>query len=204
MSLRAALLARAGTMRRCLTIWLVFLASPALALLDGKTGFGIDPPEPFAVRREATDATEVSFAITSRTGKPEADPKSKFLCRARLTKHNNWVGAPQLALDDPAQRSARKRNLRAVFDGFFQSGGEADFVFRGVPGTEFTATDIARPEVHLHFSVIDLSTGRVTLNCTTVAGDFGSAAAQFRAIRASLSLPHAGKLQKPSTSKVLR
>ena len=165
-------------------------ATGALALVDAASGFGVRLQAPFTGKLAEKDATEVRFAISSRTGKPEADPREKDneLCRLRLDRAMRWAGAPQPALNRPDQINARQANLRGLA-ALFDIEGEAAFTHRGVPGLELDMRDKTDKGTTLSASYIDVPQGRVSLTCVTTAGDVEGARRVFRALRAKIILP---------------
>jgi hypothetical protein len=182
---------------RLLPILLLFAAlSPSAAhafSTDPATGFGIRPPAPF-VAEQTTNRRQfdVGVGIKSTTGAPPTAGPTPYVCEAgfKAAAQNNGLSREEINafMDKPEWVSVARATMELVF----KITSQQRFTLEGYRGIEFRAQPKEGPgaeNVRMHISIVETARGRSSLFCVTEKAAFAKALPQFRAIRATISLP---------------
>ncbi len=170
----------------------IALISPAFALTDEMTGFGVDPPAPYVASLTSHPAHDMTIAVDSTTGKPSLVGTSKHLCGVSLkaTPANSDYSQAQLneGVDLPEWREAARnvvRNLGPI-------DRESVFALNKARGVEYVVHSDKGPDagnVTLFLSIIETPRGRVSMSCATTREGFETAREDFKTIRSKITLP---------------
>lgn len=181
---------RAG---RCVVV-AAALALPfaALAFEDAATGLRMNPPPPFVARRVDVDpGVDVRVRITSTSGLPvSVNDETGAVCmvnfiRRRSPEPTSREKLNAMAADPRWQQMAKDALSRQAFDiQRFEV-----FSLQGYRGLEMQGQFKYNPRVRNFISRIGSVMGSTLITCTATTADFDEARPQFRAIRASITLP---------------
>jgi hypothetical protein len=171
------------------------LLAPVMAqaqFADPSTGFAIAPPAGFSTQPTTRRQFDVGVGIAAISGTPGAAGTSAFVCEAgfKAAAANNQLTVAEInaLIDKPEWRKL----IRSTFELIGTVTAERRFTQEGYRGIELQVTPKAGPDaanVRMVVSMIETARGRTTLLCNTTRKDIGKGLPQFRAIRASLTLP---------------
>lgn len=167
------------------------MLSPARALTDPHTGFGIEPPAPFTVEVSPAQAEDLAFSLRSSTGAPPA-AGTGALCRTGLKLSPPGRPADQAALNARIDSKTVREDMRKPLKPRYTLEAENEFELKGARGVEFIGIPKAGPnadQVRVVLSFIDTPKGRISLVCATPATSLDAALPAFSLIRSSISLP---------------
>lgn len=171
----------------------VMLASavPARAQYSA-SGFAIAPPAPFVTAPVKNPRFDVGAGFNSRTGKPAKAGTSANLCEAgfKFAAANNALSREQI--NGLMTSPERVKQMRSAIEMLFAISSQTPFTLQGHNGLEFIGTPRMGPgaaEARIFISMIETQAGRMTMVCSTTAADIGTATHQFRAIRATITMP---------------
>jgi hypothetical protein len=163
---------------------------PALAagFVDDKSGFAVDPPQPFIVAPAKTQTYDVAVIVNSLTGKPSLGAGDSFLCQVGYKSQPDNTDFAQEEINQQVEQPAWLDNAAAALSQRFSVTGRATFVLNGAMGIELIA--LPKDTAHsagMFISMIDTPSGRTTLNCATRPEELDSAVKQFRLIRSGVT-----------------
>ncbi len=166
---------------------------PALAeFSDPSTGFAIRPPAGFTTQQTTRRQFDVGVGITSTTGVPAAAGTSAFVCeggfKAAATNNDLTQAEINALVDKPEWRKL----IRSTFELIGTVKAERRFTQEGYRGVELQVTPKAGPDaanVRMVVAMVETAKGRTTVLCVTTLKDLAKGLPQFRAIRASITLP---------------
>ena len=183
---------RAATLLLLTLPLLVGLAAPVLAIPfeDPKTGFKVDPPEPFDVLPAKSQTYDIAVVINSRSGSPAPGAGDSYLCQVGYKALPDNAGFAQEDINLQVQQPQWLDGAAAQLAQSFDVTGKSTFMLGGATGIEL----IGKPRDPAHaagvfVSMVDTPAGRTTLNCATPADQLDTAVNAFRLIRASITLP---------------
>ncbi len=173
----------------------LLLSQPASArapFLDPATGFGIAPPAPFVAEPTSRRQFDVGVGIKSATGSPAPAGVAPYLCETgfKAAPQNNALTRSEInaQMDRPEWANL----ARATIELAFAVTAQQRFTLQGFRGLEFRGAPKAGPgheEARMFMSMVETPKGRVTMVCVTERNGFARALPQFRALRATLTLP---------------
>lgn len=168
---------------------------PAHAVLAQKynaSGFSIAPPPPFTTTPSNNGRFDVGAGFNSGTGKPAKAGNSANLCEAgfKFAAANNGLTRNQI--NTLMTTPERIKQIRAAIEIMFVISSQTSFILQGHQGLEFIGTPRMGPgaaDARVFLAMIETSAGRMTMVCSTTAADIGTATAQFRNIRTTITMP---------------
>lgn len=167
------------------------LLSPARALTDPHTGFGIEPPAPFTVEVSPPQGEDLAFSLRSSTGAPPA-AGTGALCRVGLKLPVPGLPADQAAFNARIDDKKVREEIRKPLKPRYSIESETEFDLKGARGVQFIGIPKAGPnadQVRVVLSFVETPRGRVSLVCATPAASLEAALPAFSAIRSSILLP---------------
>jgi hypothetical protein len=160
---------------------------------DPGSGFAVNPPAPFVTEQTSNRRQfDVGVGINSKTGTPSVKGTGTHVCEA------GFKAAPQNAslsiaeINKLTDTKERQQQVRGIIEFAFAISSQRTFTMQGVRGLEFQGQPKLGPDAEnarMFMSMIETPKGRVTIVCVTSRAEFNKALPQFRAIRASITLP---------------
>jgi hypothetical protein len=166
--------------------------SPAFALTDETTGFGVDPPAPYVASLTSHPAHDTTIAVDSTTGKPPVAGTSKHLCGVSLKATPANADYSQAELNKGVDISEWREAARNVVRNLGPIDRESVFALNKARGVEYVVYSDKGPDagnVALFLSIIETPRGRVSLSCATAREGFEAAMTDFKSIRSKITLP---------------
>ncbi len=182
-------------MKAILASVILLQASAALAqnsFADPATGFGLAPPAPFAIEPTTRRQFDVGVGIKSASGQPAPAGTSPYVCEAGFKAAPQNASLTQAEINAQMEKPEWVRLIRATIELAFNVTAERRFTLQGFRGIEFQGSPKAGPgheNARMVMSMVETPKGRVTMVCVTERSGFDRALPQFRAIRATITLP---------------
>lgn len=170
-------------------------AAPATAqsiTLD-QLGFGVNPPAGYAVEPMTPNAGfDLQYGVRDTTGGgPKLSPGDVYTCMVGFMYQPTYAQHSQQAINDnlTGAKEITRTRMAETFDlkGFetFRQGDVEGIEVLGVPRAEqFKGVALVM------ISIMENPVGRAVVSCPGMVEEIDTAPAVFRAIRATVSMPH--------------
>ncbi len=162
------------------------------AFADPATGFGIAPRAPFISEPTSRRQFDVGVGIKSTTGQPAPAGVAPYVCEAGFKAAPQNNGLSREAINAQMDKPEWANLVRATIELAFTVTAQQRFTLQGYRGIELRGAPKAGPgheEARMFMSMVETPKGRVTMVCVTERNGFARALPQFRALRATLTLP---------------
>ena len=176
----------------CVITLLAAAVSPAAALTDDATGFGVNPPPPYKAERSNQPQTDVQFSVDSTTGSPPSVGKGAHLCAAAFKKIPAYAGSSQPDINRLVANKDWRDAARAVIEADSTITSETEFKLQESRGVEYILQPKSGAGVGntvTTISIVQTPKGRVSFYCATTRAGLEQALESFREIRSTITLP---------------
>jgi hypothetical protein len=176
----------------CLILCSLLLPHPASAFEDKATGLKVEPPSPYTAEATKRPGQAAVAGIKASTGKPATIGTSRYNCEIAYMAAEANAGMSQADLNARITSEEWRGMAIQAVERALKDVAASNYDLSGYTGIELIGTPKTGPDAdktRMILSISETAKGRVTMSCAVNSDEFDAALKDFRAIRATITLP---------------